>query len=373
MGTIQRIKEMFLGRKRKEEAKMTDYNKELQFLDNVPWEAPDDPELQQYLEPVKPYIYSMYDDPKLREFTAEMLEGCNTPAEFALKVWRWKKNNLLWVYEPPRPVMEIIECKEANCMNRANLWVTMCRLCKVPARFKFFKYYLDWCHGSCFPVEIAEQMPINTIIHISVEAFIGKDWVDFDDWDDHWYQPCAYDHNAKSNMVIIAQDDMLQCMGQQKDLIADVLNQQFKAAGMTKMGCAQMFDPFAEWGRSLSDADYCMSFRQWLGDERTANLARLYFSVALGMPFYGYTRYEVDSWGTKFKFRDVDLPEYHPENPTEWPMEVECLPRKADRKIDGQHSQDPRSRRRHPLADFEDLERTRELDAEEKKKGAPQV
>jgi hypothetical protein len=373
MGTIKRIKEMFVGKKRKEDGSMVDYNQELQFLDNIPWEAPDDPELQPYLEPVKPYDLSMYDDPKLREFTKWFLRRSKTPKEFATTVWRWKKNNLLWVYEPPRPVWEIVESKEANCMNRATLFVTMCRLCKIPTRYKFFKYYIDWCHGYCFPVEISEQMPINTIIHISVESFIGKDWVDFDDWDDFWYMPCPYDHNAKSNMVIIGQEEMIRCMGTQKDLISEVLYEQFKAGGLTKMICQQMIDPFSEWQRSLSDADYCMTFRQFEGDERAANVARLCLFVALGMPFYGHTRYEVDTWDTEFKFRDVDMPKLKPDNPTEWPMEDQCLPRPADRKLNGQHSQDIRARRRHPNTDIDHMEIVRAKDAEEKTKAGPSV
>ncbi|MCK4788768.1 MAG: transglutaminase family protein, partial [Desulfobacteraceae bacterium] len=338
---------------------MVDYKKELQYLDNVPWEAPDDPELQQFLEPSKPYKYGQYDDPKVREFTEAMLRRSKTPGECAVKFWQWAKDNVVWVYEPPKPVWEMIEIKEANCMNRSNLFVTQCRLCKIPARFRFFKYYHDLNYGPDWPVEIVEMTPINAIVHISVEAYIDDDWVDFDNWDDRHYKPFPQEHNGRNETLVLVPEQDMANMGQAPHLIADVLNETFEANDFTKENCQKMIDPYSEFLRSLSDKDMNMLFRQFYGDERNASFARMHWFSALGLTYYTYTRYEVDDWETEFAFRDVFLPRYKPSEPTKWPMEDECEYRPADRKIDTKTKvlgQDPRTRRQHLLADFQHFE-----------------
>jgi hypothetical protein len=351
MGMISYIKEKLPGKKRKELYAMVDYKKELQYLDNVPWEAPDDPELQQYLEPSKPYNLSMYDDPKVREFTEWFLRKSKTPKELAVKVWEWAKDNVVWVYEPPKPVWEMMETKEANCMNRSNLFITQCRLCKIPARFRFFKYYHDLNYGPDWPVEVVEMTPINVIIHISCEAYIGDDWVDFDNWDDRHYKPFPHEHNGRNEDLLLVPEQDFTNMGQAPHLIADTLNGQFKANDFTKENCQKLIDPYSEFLRSLSDKDMNTLFRQFYGDERNASFARMHWFAALGRTYYTYTRYEA--------FRDVFLPRYKPSEPTKWPMEDECDYRPADRKIDTKTkvlSQDPRTRRPHLLADFQHFE-----------------
>ena len=365
MGRIDNLKEMLTGKQKQkapveekveEGATKADFKKELQFLDNVPWDAPDDPELQQYLEPSKPYQYSQYDKDPVRDKTAELLVGCKTPKEFVVKIWNWMKDEWLWVYEPPLPLVQVLEAGEANCMNRVNMLVTMARLAKIPAKFKFFKYYTDLVHGTIFPMEVVEGMPINSIIHISFEVYLDGKWVNFDNWDDRRFQPYPLESNGEQDYLALINEAVWQSMGEQTDLIADVLNQQFREGGLNKKITQQVFDPFTEWIRSLSDADLAMLHRQSYGDERAVNGARQAFFSALGMTFLWYTRYELDIWNTKFNFNDVEPPEYKPAEPTIWPMELEIPPRKLDRKLSGKLGQDPRSRRKHPLADFEHAE-----------------
>lgn len=338
---------------------MADYKPELQYLDNVPWEAPDDPELQQYLEPSKPYNLSMYDDPKIREFTEYFLRRSKTQREVAVKFWQWMKDNVVWVYEPPKPVWEMIEIHEANCMNRSNFFITQCRLCKIPARFRFFKYYHDLNYGPDWPVEIVEYTPINVIIHISVEAYIEDDWVDFDNWDDRHYKPFCQEHNGRNEMLVLVPEQVFTNMGQGPHLIADVLYEQFASNDFTKEHCQMWIDPYSEFLRSLSDADMNMLFKQFYGDERNVSFARLHYFSALGRTYSTHTRYEVDDCETDFCYRDIFLPRYKPAQPTKWPMEDLCEPREFDRKIDTRTKvlpQDPRSRRPHVDADFQHFE-----------------
>ena len=103
----------------------------------VPWQAPRDPELQQYLQPTE---FCEPDHPEIQQVTAKVIEGTKTPKEAAIRIYLFVRDEIKFGMTEPKSSIEVLHDKVGYCWTKPNLQVAMLRAVKIPARYRAETY-----------------------------------------------------------------------------------------------------------------------------------------------------------------------------------------------------------------------------------------
>ncbi len=236
---------------------------------NVAWDAPTEPEVQPYLEESK---WSDMDNPVVRDLAKLLSSRCTTPREYAITVWNWIVENIIFVYEGPKRVMQVLWDMEANCMNRSNLQMSLLRLCKIPARMSYTKYYKPYA-SCCLPPSIIEALPVNSITHNSCAVYLDGKWIEADVVFDRWLVPYTWQWNGYTSMICVPPDLVNYHVGYSQSVLVDELNKAFKDMGATKKWCVENIDPYTRFMRSLWKDRLRQAMEDVMGKEVSDNWA----------------------------------------------------------------------------------------------------
>lgn len=270
---------------------------------NVPWESPSDPALQPFLEDTK---WIDMDNLVVRDLAKLLCSRCKTPREYAITVWNWIVENIMFVYEPPKRVVQVLYDMDANCMNRSNLQMALMRLGRIPARMTYTKYYKPYA-SCCLPPSIIEALPVNSITHNSCAVNLDGEWIEADVVFDRWMVPYTWQWNGYTSMICMPPDLAQYVVGYSASMLVDELNEAFKGMGATKKWCVENIDPYTRFMRSLWKDRQRMAMEDVMGKEVSDNWA-LYLATRsapqLQQPYpkdkpHGYwhgPRKEPDAW-----------------------------------------------------------------------------
>lgn len=236
---------------------------------NTEWEAPKAPELQEYLKPTE---YGDMDNPVVMELAQWLVKGCKTPREYAIKLWDWIVDNIKFCYEPPKPTIEVLRSRDANCFNRSNLQMSLLRLCGVPARMSYTRYWKKMAGIVVNPI-IVDQLPITSILHNSAAVYLNGRWIEADLWPDRKILPYDVQWNGNDDLVILAPDYVYGVVGYTPRVLVKELDDGFKGMQATKKWCSDNLDPYAEFVRSLPRKQQREHYENVIGKAASDNWA----------------------------------------------------------------------------------------------------
>ena len=142
----------------------------------VPWEAPRDPELQQYLRPTE---LCEPDHPEIQKITAEVIEGAEMPKEAAIKIYLFVRDEIKFGMTEPRPSIEVLQSRLGWCCTKPNLQVAMLRAGEIPARYRA-ESFLPSALSLIMPEEFWEFIWEQELLHGLAEVYLDRKWIGCD-------------------------------------------------------------------------------------------------------------------------------------------------------------------------------------------------
>jgi len=142
----------------------------------VPWKAPKDPELQQYLRPTE---FCEPDHPEIQKITAEVIEGAETPREAAIKIYLFVRDEIEYGMTKIRSSTEVLQSKLGWCWTKPNLQVAMLRAAEIPARYRA-ESFVPSALSLVMPEESWESFWELEVIHGLAEVYLDGKWIGCD-------------------------------------------------------------------------------------------------------------------------------------------------------------------------------------------------
>ncbi len=277
---------------------MVDYNPD------IAWEVPSDPSLKEFLEPTE---YSDMDNPLVRDLALSLARNAEHPRTVAVKVWNYIVDEIKWCYEPPKPVLKVIQEKTGNCFNRTNLHASLLRINGIPARYTYEQVYSKFA-GIAIPPSIIERLPVNAIVHATPEVYIDGRWIQCDQWADRDLIPYLYQWNGVDDLYGLPPDYVWKNLGYSPGILLEPLKAQFKNAGITKKFCVENVDPYTDFVRNLPYEEKVSVYESILGEEYADNFARYLYIKAV-------------------PFRETECEDIKPSEPSRLPIQDSIIPR----------------------------------------------
>jgi len=249
----------------------------VEYNPNIAWEVPSDLSLKEFLEPTE---YSDMENPIVRDLALTLARNTEHPRELAVKSWNFIVDQIMFCYEPPKPVLKVIQERTANCFNRTNLQISILRLNGIPARYTYDIYYNKFA-GVVVPPSIIGGMPMNAIIHQSPEVYLDGRWIQCDQWADRGVIPYTYQWNGVDDLSLLPPDYIWENLGYSAGILLEPLKAQFKGGGITKKFCVENIDPYTDFVRNLPYEEKVSVYEGVIGKEYADNFAHyLYMRAA---------------------------------------------------------------------------------------------
>ncbi|MCK4698093.1 MAG: transglutaminase family protein [Dehalococcoidia bacterium] len=153
----------------------------------VPWQAPRDPELQQYLRPTE---FCEPDHPEIQQVTAKVIEGTKTPKEAAIKIYLFIRDEIKYGMTEPKSSIEVLHDKVGFCWTKSNLQVAMLRAAKILARYRVEPFH-PLGGAYILPEEFWEFVWETEPIHGLAEVYLDDKWIGCDATVDKDLRPSA--------------------------------------------------------------------------------------------------------------------------------------------------------------------------------------